>query len=294
MVVPFVGSDESLLDVLSHFRALISEPGDTLTIVDNRPGPREPAAAEVVRAPERQSSYFARNAGAQRGRGRWLLFLDADVRAPAGLLDRYFAETPDDATAILVGGVETTAGGDTAVARYGYLTGQLNPATAARPGREYARTANAAIRRAAFEQVGGFCDAVRSGGDADLSYRLVKAGWVLERRYEAAVEHPPRASLGALLRLFGRYGAGAEWVEQRHPEVARPARSLLGGARWLLRGSIQAGVALARGDRDRAVRCALVPATTLAFEVGRRFPNEVGTRPRSVWTRLLARFARAV
>ena len=51
--------------------------------------------------------------------------------------------------------------------------------------------------RAALEP---FREDVRSGGDADLCWRLAAAGWELERRTGAAVVHRNRATIGALLK----------------------------------------------------------------------------------------------
>src|SRR3712207_7575346 len=48
----------------------------------------------------------------------------------------------------------------------------------------YAQTANAAVRRTAFDAVGGFEERIRSAGDADLCWRVVAAGWELEARPE--------------------------------------------------------------------------------------------------------------
>ncbi len=83
VVVPFFGPRASLERLVSGMATLPLGEADTLTIVDNRPPGAEPVRgvgrAEVIQAPERQSSYYARNRGAERGRAEWLLFLDADV-----------------------------------------------------------------------------------------------------------------------------------------------------------------------------------------------------------------------
>ena len=98
VVVPFFGPGASLERLVSGMAMLPLGEADTLTIVDNRPPGAEPVRgvgrAEVIQAPERQSSYYARNRGAERGRAEWLLFLDADVTPGADLLERYFDPPP--------------------------------------------------------------------------------------------------------------------------------------------------------------------------------------------------------
>src|SRR6476646_10390306 len=91
IVVPFFGSDSELEELLDHLRRIHREEQDTLTVVDNRPvsdsGPT--LRADVIRAPDIQSSYHARNQGAARGTAPWIVFLDADVEVDPDLLDGY-------------------------------------------------------------------------------------------------------------------------------------------------------------------------------------------------------------
>ena len=97
-----------------------------------------------------------------------------------------------------------------------------------------AATGNLLVRRAAFEEVGGFADGIRSGGDVDLCWRLQDAGWELERRPEATVEHHHRDDLGSFLAMVARYGAGSRWLNERRPGAAPRwplATGLLGSAR---------------------------------------------------------------
>ncbi len=155
-------------------------------MVDNAPaGPSEPSGdispAEMVRAPERQSAYHARNRGAAVGRAEWLVFLDADVEPVPDLIDRYFVDTPSPSTAVLVGAIRDQGAQpghrEPLAARYARLRGLMDEDNNLLQGRPYAKTANCAIRRAAFDKVGGFSDDIRSGGDADICFRLSRAGW---------------------------------------------------------------------------------------------------------------------
>ena len=176
---------------------------------------------------------------------------------------------------MLAGSVEATAApGGGLVTRYGVLQGHLEVAGDDGPdGREHALTANLAVRRAAFAAVGGFVDDIRSGGDADLCFRVQEAGWALERRSTARVTHATRATLPALLRAFVRYGSGAQWLSERYPGFQPPGslpRVLLGVATVL-----RVPWATARAGRDAALQRALDPLCGLAFELGRFLPNVV-------------------
>jgi len=271
VVVPFFGPRASLERLVAGMSSLELRDGDTVTVVDNRP----PGAAPVsgtIQAPERQSSYYARNRGAERGNAEWIVFLDADVRPRPDLLDRYFERRPADRAGVLGGGIEDEPA-DGGVARFATLAGSMSQANTLGAGRwSYAQTANCAIRRDAFEQVGGFTEEIRSGGDADICFRLRDAGWEIEPREGALVTHTSRRRLSKLLRQRARMGAGAAWLDARHPGSFPPAR-WPGLLAWGAASIARAGAAAARGDRDQALFKAIDPLTAWAFELGRRLPN---------------------
>jgi GT2 family glycosyltransferase len=279
VVLPFKGSDADLERVAERLAGLAIGPGDTLTVADNRPDAAGSArgAVQVLGAGAKQTSYFARNAGAALGTAPWLVFLDADVLPPADLLDRYFAEAPDDSTGVLAGAVaDEEPEADTAANRYAYLKSSMSQEiTLADDAWPFAQTANAAVRRTAFEQIGGFEESVRSGGDADLCFRLRAVGWQLERRPDAAVVHRNRATIPRMLAQRARHGAGAGWLAKRWPG-AMPRRRWPGLALWSAKRAAHGLVAAARKDRDEALLGLLDGPAVWAFELGRLIPN----RPR--------------
>ncbi len=235
----------------------------------------------MLGAGELQTSYHARNRAAALGTAEWLVFLDADVVPAVDLLARYFEPLPGTRVGVLAGAVvdEEPADADsTSASRYAWLKSSMSQEiTLAHDQWAFAQTANAAVRRVAFEQVGGFEAGVRSGGDADLCFRVRAAGWELERRQQAAVVHRNRQTVPRMLAQRARHGAGAAWLSARWPG-ALPRRRWPGLAWWSLRRAAAGVVAAARGDRDAALLGLLDAPAVWAFELGRLIPNR--PRPR--------------
>jgi GT2 family glycosyltransferase len=288
VVIPFAGSSSELAALIEHARRLERMPGDSVVIVDNRARPEHlfaPPGVQVLPAAERAGSYYARNRGAAAGEAPWLLFLDADVDPPPDLLDRYFATQPGAATGVLAGAVQDEPpegrAQRSAAVRYAWLKGAMSQETTLAHGRwAFAQTANCAVRRDAFEAVGGFREHVRSGGDADLCYRVAAAGWELERRPDAAIVHRNRPTVRGMLRQRFRHGAGAAWLNREHPG-SFPRRRWGGLAWWATRRAAAGARALARGDRDAALLGLLDGPAVWAFELGRLMPNRPNPRLRA-------------
>jgi hypothetical protein len=281
VVVPFRGSNRSLSDLVSRLRQLRLLAGDTLTIVDNTRkgvarGVPDPSPIQIVADGVRQSSYHARNRGVAAGFQPWLLFLDADVDPVPDLLDRYLTVAPEARTAVLAGAVRDLGSGsgrESLAGRYARVRRLIDQANTLEVARPYAKTANCMVRRQAFEEVGGFVDDIRSGGDADLCFRLREARWELELRPDASVDHGSRQRLLGLLGQRARHGSGAEWLEQRYPGFVGPRRRMVGLARNLVEGTAASAASLVRGDGEQALVRALDPVSNAAFDVGRRIPN---------------------
>ena len=268
-MVPFAGDEAEAAATIDALLRLRLCRDDELIVVDNSvagsaAGLDGRGGVGVVRAPFKGSSYYARNVGARAARASWLLFLDSDCVPAADLLDRYFERGVPDSWGAIAGGIVPAAGQESVVSRYArarrHLDQQLNAENRHRP---MAVTANLLVRRAAFEQVGGFLE-VRSGGDSDFSWRLQDAGWELSLCEEAVVEHRHREALRPLARQLARYAAGAAWLERRHPGATRRPKPVRG----LLR--VAAGVPwwLLRGDRDRALFKAIDGVAVLAETAG--------------------------
>ena len=293
VVVPFLGSPEQLAALAERLSHLALAHGDTLTIVDNSRGARmsAPAGMRILAAPELRTPGHARNRGAAAGRAEWLAFFDADTEPAPDLLARLFDPPPAERTGMLGGGVldqpVPRRGG--AVARYSHLRGAMSQDDTFRFGRwGYPKSANMAVRRSAFEAIGGFRGDMRAGEDADITYRLRAAGWEVERRESALVVHIGRSSVRSFAHQKLVHGAGGAWLEREHPG-SFPARRRPGLIWWAARTALSGMIrALRHRDRDRALAALLEPLEHLAFEFGRSLPNE---RPLTlrVWLLTLAR-----
>jgi cellulose synthase/poly-beta-1,6-N-acetylglucosamine synthase-like glycosyltransferase len=274
VVVPFAGDRtgaERLARALSPLRTFAA---DEVVVADNSPAGVAMQAldgvAETVRADEEASSYHARNRGAERARGEWLLFVDADCVPDPDLLDAYFADPVPARCGALAGEIAADGREDGFLARYSRSRNLVSQRDGLHSqGGITAATGNLMIRRLAFDAVGGFAEGIRSGGDVDICLRLHEAGWSLLHRPSARVVHPYRRSVRDLLAANARYGAGARWLDERHGGISAGWPLIPGIA-----GSIRDAVARTReGQHEEAAFRLLDAANLTAHHLGYRSDN---------------------
>jgi len=274
VVVPFIGDRDAATSLAGNLGRLDLDAGDGLIVADNtRDGmPRDalPPSVQVVPARAERSAYHARNTGARMAANDWVLFLDADCRPVPDLLAACFDPPPAPECGALAGLVLGEPDQPGWIARYARARGFLNMAGGnAGPGWRIAVGGNVLVRRAAFEGIGGFVEGIRSGGDVDLSRRLIAAGWTIEERPAALVEHRHRERLVPFMSTIARYAAGSRWLNGRYPGHS---------PRWPLTKqlalSARDAVALTiRGEREEGVFRALDGLGLVAHNVGYLTPN---------------------
>jgi GT2 family glycosyltransferase len=298
VVVPFAGTQADAMAVFSMLHELITGPEDELIVADNSgtappisPAPfTDRATLRVVRAAGEASASHSRNAGAAAATNDWILFLDADVIAPAELLDSFLAEPIAERVGAITGDIAGIPDTRTLAARYGTARNFLGQRSHIdNPVRPRASSANLLVRRAAFEQVGGYTEGIWAAEDTDFTWRLQAAGWTLAFNEHAVVQHAYRTTLRGLGRQWRGYAAGARWLSQHYPDF-KPDPGLNRALRLLLkRFGIGEGVAFRADGRTAASSARLTRIDRLQFlfvqvylgieeQIGLRMSNEVKRR----------------
>ncbi len=143
---------------------------------------------------KKPGSYAARNAGLELANGELVVFTDADCLPEDDWLERLQgAYQKSDKNTLLAGSVVIRSD------NHNPNTAELYNMVAGLPQERYVRqgyavTANLAIPRKVFDEIGLFDDRRFSGGDADFCTRALKSGFSLEYIPNAIVYHPARAS----------------------------------------------------------------------------------------------------
>jgi GT2 family glycosyltransferase len=207
VVIPTWRGREMLASCLEH----LGDQADAVIVVDNASGDgtvemvreRFPAVT-VVELPENVGFGRAVNAGVRAGGGDVVVLLNNDVDVEPGFVDAITAPLAADAVGMVAG--LTLMPGSGLVDAFGI---ELDPTLAAYNrlrGRPVGSRAGvvagpsggaAAYRRSAYEQVGGFDEALFAyGEDVDLALRLRAAGWAAAEAPDARGVHVGGASIG--------------------------------------------------------------------------------------------------
>jgi glycosyltransferase involved in cell wall biosynthesis len=193
---------------------------------------RDAAPARVLRLERNKGRSAARNAGAQLVSGTVVVFMDCDcLPTRTDFLSAHLAVLDTGAVAS-TGGV--TGRGDGFWDRYQHEA-SLRRERQHAAGNPYSGSSqNLAVRKAAFEQVGGFDGGYRHYGfeDRDLLLRLAALGCIAWTR-DAVVRHLDALSLVQVSRKMAEAGEhSSPLFAARHPDAYRA----LGYARLDARG----------------------------------------------------------
>ncbi len=187
----------------------------------------------------------ARNYGAERAQGEWLIILDSDVVVPEGYLaaiEKELLDEPSDA----FGGPDRAHPSFTPVQKaINYAMTSFFTTGGIRGGKKkldkfYPRSFNMGIRAEAYRALGGFSP-MRFGEDIDLSTRIFKAGYRCRLFPEAWVWHKRRTDFRKFFKQVHNSGIARIHLTVRHPGTLKivhllPAAFTVGCAILLLGG----------------------------------------------------------
>lgn len=154
----------------------------------------EQAGAKVLRLPSSRGPAAARNAGAREARGEVLLFLDADVASPPGLV-RGVADilTTEPELAAVIGSYDDAPGAPNFLSQYKNLLHHFVHQVSHEEASTF-WTGCGAIRREVLMGTGGFDESYRvpSVEDIEFGYRLKQAGHRIRLAKGLQVKHLKR------------------------------------------------------------------------------------------------------
>lgn len=230
LITPTFGRPEEVaefLESLLHqrykdFEVIVSDgtPGDTLrpligSFQNNGVYPLTVLYTEYIKVSP------ARNAAAAVAKGDYLIFLDSDCIIPPDYLEQvseFLIKYPD---VVLFGGPDLAEEGFTPIQKAinysmtSFLTTGGIRGGRIRIGTYLPRGFNMGVKRAVFEEEGGYSDFV-CAEDIELSIRIMKAGYRSVYIPQAGVYHKRRTTLVKFFRQVYRFGAARLLLHERH------------------------------------------------------------------------------
>ena len=164
-----------------------------------------------------QSSYAARNVGIRSAKGEFLVFTDVDCRPQPNWL--YDLVQPFIRPEIgLVAGSIGSLPGKTLLEQYAAKNNPLSVESGlSYEYGSYIVTANLAVRREVFQQVGLFRSHITTGGDIDFCWRVLRqSSWQYCYAEKAMVLHRHRGTWRTLRSQWRRYGRAGLYLHELH------------------------------------------------------------------------------
>ena len=205
LVVPVYKGGTDFRLCLESLARLAPPPLETIVVSDGDTNSSKTAAefkVRVIQLPQRGGPARARNVGACHANGDILLFIDADVAVPPGLLHQLGeAFSAKNNLAAVIGSYDLDPPAPGLVSQYKNLLHHY----VHQHSRKDAVTfwgACGAVRRDVFASLGGFDERYRrpSVEDIEFGYRLRVAQYRIQLIRELQVKHLKRWSLFSLLR----------------------------------------------------------------------------------------------
>lgn len=172
----------------------------------------ESYASVKVLSEERPGSYVARNTAARTARGRYFAFTDSDCIPDPRWLEAARKEFDAGDFGVLVGPIKLFDEDGPGKGSSVYRNYEALFAFPQDVERGNCATANWLCPASVFRDLGGFKEDLRSGADKDMTLRIRAAGHRLKFVPGMVVNHPVRATLGALANKRRRL-TGGRWMK---------------------------------------------------------------------------------
>jgi glycosyltransferase involved in cell wall biosynthesis len=226
IIIPVYNSESTLRLCLNSIRDL-NYPADRYEtiIVDN--GSTDSSleiaarfAVTIVNEHQIKGSYAARNKGIAIANGDIIAFTDSDCIVDNNWLTNLLSNYQDQSIGCFAGSISTYSP-SSILEIFSEREGILKQSGALdHPYLPFAQTANAAYRKSVFDQIGLFIPEMKSGGDAEIAWRMQKQlGLKIHFDTRAVVFHKHRNSLHELGRQFRKYEQGRNSLQQLYPDL---------------------------------------------------------------------------
>lgn len=202
-----------------------------------------------------QSSYAARNVGIRAAKGEIIAFTDMDCRPEPQWLEELIQPFLNQKIGLVAGEIIALPS-ENLLEKYADKQDTLSQKhTLNHHFLPYGQTANLAIRRAIFEQVGLFRPYLTTGGDADICWRIQQqTDYQLEFAPQATVKHRHRSTFKGLQSQWRRYGQSNRYLHELHGinlmEGFKPSDYVYRLGRWLLKELPVGSVKLLMGKAE--------------------------------------------
>jgi glycosyltransferase involved in cell wall biosynthesis len=202
--------------------AIIVADGCTDATADVVAAWRPPFAVRFIEQPA-SGPAVARNRGAAEARGRYLLFLDDDIRASPGLVASHMEKHGGEARQVIIGYLPAQVPGRDffSIALRGWWDAMFQSMW--KPGHRFTfrnlLSGNFSLTRELFETVGGFETQLRCHEDYELGLRLLEAGASFRFSPRALGFHDERTDLATALRRKFEEGRADIWLIRRRPQM---------------------------------------------------------------------------
>jgi glycosyltransferase involved in cell wall biosynthesis len=163
----------------------------------------------------------ARNFGAVKAQGKWLVFFDSDCLIPEQYITNATKELQDH-DCQLFGGADRSHPSFTPLQKaIDYSMTSILTTGGIRGNKKsadkfYPRTFNMGIRKEVFDQIGGFSN-MRFGEDVDFSYKVKEGGYDSRLFHENWVYHKRRNTFRTFFKQVFNSGIARIHLTRRHP-----------------------------------------------------------------------------